>query len=86
MKDQQWNRKPVVMIIVAILLLAAITMAVVFSIGIKPRPSHPITYSRDGKTGLCFAHGGTGGLFGGHTLTNVPCTEAVLRQIPAAKR
>ncbi len=44
-----------------------------------------MVYAKDPRTDLCFAYFGTGGT-GGPALANVPCTEAVLRQIPAAKR
>lgn len=40
-----------------------------------------IVYVRDVRTGLCFASGWSGDSRGGPILTNVPCTDAVVRLI-----
>jgi hypothetical protein len=85
MSNWWWDWKPVVAIIAGVLFLASLAVAAVFIIGVKP--NHP-TYTRDGKTGLCFAHSRTLGVLGRwstETLTNIPCTEAVLKEISAAK-
>ena len=88
MNSWWWDWKPVVMILAGVLLLATLAVAAVFIIGVKPdRP----TYTRDEKTGLCFAHSRTMvpkvpvGAFETQTVTNVPCTEAVLKEISTAK-
>ena len=80
-----WDWKPVVLILAVVIIFTSLMIAAIFIIGVKP--SHP-TYTQDEKTGRCFAHSETMGVLGRfsiHTLTEVPCTEAVLKEISAAK-
>ena len=65
-------------------LIGALALIVISLINCESRRV-TYTYAQDEKTGLCFAHSNTDGFFGGENLANVPCTEAVLKEISTAK-
>lgn len=94
---KEWWRKWNFFLVLGTLVLAIVALLVVWGYlvptksdeGNASQCTQRLTYTQDKKTGLCFASCSTGGGFFAAesiTTTNVPCTEAVLRQISAAKR